>query len=129
MNTPKFILIDDDPATNMVGKIILRKVYKESNTLTFNESAEGMDFLVKEVENLNSPTVVFLDLNMPRYSGFDILNKLNETPSCCPHNFHIYVLSSSIDSRDKEKACSYDFVKDYIEKPLTIEKVSALSFL
>jgi hypothetical protein len=38
----------------------------------------------------------------------------------------VYILSSTLDERDLEKAKSFDCVRDFIGKPLTIELCSKL---
>lgn len=117
-----FILIDDDPANNLVCKINLRKAFPEIESVAFEKPNEGLDFILTEIrEHDPGQFIIFLDINMPQLSGFDILDRL-VTESMDPlKKLQIFMLSSSIDSRDKDKARTYNIVKGYIEKPLTIE--------
>ena len=61
--------------------------------------------------------MIFLDINMPNIGGFEFLVKFAELrnrlalKSCV-----IMMYSSSERPEDKEKASSFDFVKDYLVK-------------
>ena len=65
------------------------------------------------------PDVILLDINMPVMDGWDFLEWFKEYKSHFPKPISIFMVSSSIDRRDIEKAKSYAEVKDYISKPLT----------
>jgi CheY-like chemotaxis protein len=50
------------------------------------------------------PDVVLLDLNMPRRDGFEVLDWIRQSPT--KGAFPIFMLTSSEDPKDKEKALS-----------------------
>ncbi|CAN5646885.1 hypothetical protein BH10BAC5_BH10BAC5_22820 [soil metagenome] len=67
------------------------------------------------------PTVLFLDINMPSMTGWEFLEEFRKFSKTVHKQFTIYMLSSSVDSSDKEKASSNIFVSGYISKPLRQE--------
>jgi response regulator RpfG family c-di-GMP phosphodiesterase len=121
---PMFILVDDDPTSTLVTKINIKKFLRESVVISFNNVADGLDFLESlnnDLHHLN-PRVVMLDLRMPGSSGYDFLNRLNAMGIHDPELF-IYVLSSTIDEREIDRVLDYETVAGFISKPLTIERL------
>jgi CheY-like chemotaxis protein len=63
---------------------------------------------------------------MPIMNGWEFLdeyNRLNIDPS---GRCKIYIISSSVFSNDINKARSYPLVKDFVSKPLNVEKIIEL---
>jgi CheY-like chemotaxis protein len=69
---------------------------------------------------------LFLDINMPTMTGWEFLDEFKELPETIRKKFIIYVLSSSVDSKDLEKASENELVKNYIQKPLRKESLKTL---
>ena len=65
---------------------------------------------------------------MPRMSGFEFLEALEavELPKGGPPTV-VVMLSSSKHTADRERAESFDLVRGYVLKPLTVEAVVALA--
>ena len=60
--------------------------------------------------------LIFLDINMPVMSGWELLEHLQAHPN--PEKFFVIMVTSSVDSKDHERARSYPQVLGYFEKPL-----------
>jgi CheY-like chemotaxis protein len=89
------------------------------------EMAENVLRALKLIMQEDSPDVVFLDIKMPGLDGFDFLDKLKSlAPS---KNIKVVMLTSSLRPEDKLRAFSYKAVVDYLEKPLTPEKVQMVA--
>ncbi|UPT66859.1 MAG: response regulator [Sphingobacteriales bacterium JAD_PAG50586_3] len=65
------------------------------------------------------PVIVLLDINMPTLSGWEVLNKIQQFNTQTIDLLSIYILSSSIDVDDHERATEIDMVLGYLEKPLS----------
>jgi response regulator RpfG family c-di-GMP phosphodiesterase len=56
---------------------------------------------------------------MPKITGWQFLDAFELFDPSLKERLNIYVLSSSIDRRDKDRAARNKNVLDYIEKPLS----------
>jgi len=109
----KILLVDDDAATNFLSREILVDLDAAREILVVQDGDAACD-LIRE----NScPDIIFLDVRMPRMSGFDFLNMLDKMEIC--KKSKVVLLTSSSRMEDKEKALQYSNVLDYLEKPLT----------
>lgn len=69
------------------------------------------------------PDLIFLDLNMPEFDGFQVLEHLQQQEACeWLIRERIVVLTTSISKLDYTKASDYH-VQNYLVKPLSEEKV------
>jgi response regulator RpfG family c-di-GMP phosphodiesterase len=120
-----FIVIDDDQINNMLCKYSIRQVNGELDTTTFLEPEKGFEFIVNTYSSNSSeiPSVLLLDINMPTWSGWDFLDKFEKLDAQIKNQIKVYMLSSSVDPKDMEKAKVNSNVVDYIVKPLNREIV------
>lgn len=125
---PLFVVIDDDISNNLICKININRVFKQSEVRSFEQPQQGLEFIqALNASSVNKRNViVFLDLNMPAMNGFDVLDQITSARHPLPDGIYTYMLSSSIDPRDEERALSYNVIRGYITKPLTIEKIKYL---
>ncbi|KYG74928.1 CheY-like chemotaxis protein [Roseivirga ehrenbergii] len=121
-----FIVIDDDPVNNFLSKVIIRKVLPEAIVYEFTQPIEALEFIQSDNESHELITL-FLDINMPIVDGWGFLERFKLLDAHLIEKIDIYMLSSSLDERDKIKAKSYKSVQDYIQKPLTMEGVELIA--
>jgi CheY-like chemotaxis protein len=114
-------LVDDDPINNLINKRLLVKLGIKALILEFQEGIEAISLLEKS--DPKKSTLIFLDINMPIMNGWEFLSVYQEK---FPHrNDEIIILSSSIDYQDRLKAQDYKVVSGYLEKPLTMDKITS----
>ncbi|WP_405209135.1 response regulator [Aquimarina sp. LLG6339-5] len=122
-NTKSVCIIDDDNMyINLVSKIIELKKLSE-NVIVFKNGKEALDFFATSIDNDTKnriPQVIFLDLNMPVMDGWEFLQEFDKIKDEIGKPIDLYVVSSSIDSRDINKAKSIDLVSDYLIKPIKL---------
>ncbi len=112
------ILIDDDNISNMLTAETITGIYPIDKVLAFTDPAEGMQAVIHSLNN-KKKIILFLDVNMPGLSGWDVVEALGVfSPTELLNLIRIYMLSSSVDMKDKIKAYSYQYVAGYFEKPL-----------
>lgn len=122
-NLSQFIIIDDDVINNTLCSVLIRRVINNVDIKTFNMPEEGFDY-IKNQDNFNeNKTVLFLDINMPGWSGWVFLEHFEKLNKETKNKIKIYMLSSSVDPQDIERAKSHKNVVDFIIKPLTKNKV------
>jgi len=124
----RFIIIDDDPHNNLLCRFVIGTVTKEIEVLDFTLPEEGLRYLETYYGNTEAdyPTVLFLDINMPVMSGWDLLEKYDKLSDVIKRQISIYILSSSVDWSDKEKASANPYVKNYVIKPLSKGTVQSI---
>lgn len=106
----KILLVDDDDIFLVLGTITIEKLFPEAEIFTVPHGEEALEFLEEtEVD------VMFLDLNMPILDGWEVLDELAKRER---KRMAIFVVTSSIDPSDREKANRNPLVYDLIEKPL-----------
>lgn len=112
-----FLVIDD----NELDRERLRKSFKQiSYHGDIYEALDGEEALRiikgETYVKLTFPLVVFLDLNMPRMSGYEFLDEVRRNPGL-RKDTHIVVLTTSEDPKDLEKAEEKEILY-YLVKPV-----------
>jgi CheY-like chemotaxis protein len=122
-----FIVIDDEPFNNLICKKLTQTVYPEAEVKTFTDPEKGLSFLLSEFsKTTDSTTILFLDINMPNMNGWEFMVEYKRLSDDIKAKINLYILSSSVDPIDKEKAQQNPYILDFIEKPLTIERLKSL---
>ena len=104
------IIIDDDATARLIIKQLCIKSNKINVLEEFSSAIEAIKYL-----NNNNVEVVFLDIHMPTFSGFDFIQTLKDSPKI--------VLTTS-DKNFALAAFEYNCVVDYLLKPITEERFS-----
>ena len=119
-NLQRILLIDDDAGNNTVSRIFLKRVVLETEIVPFTDPVKGLDYISTEYTAKPVNTILLLDINMPVLSGWDVLDKFSDMLNDIKKYFTIFILTSSINIDDKQKAAAHPLVNSYIEKPMTI---------
>lgn len=113
------ILIDDDPINNLINKRLINKLAISPQVIEFSEAEKALEYL--KTSN-GAGNLILLDINMPVMNGWDFLTCYAELQGRKGES--IIMLSSSIDHQDRQRSRAFGFVQDFIEKPLTREKLA-----
>jgi CheY-like chemotaxis protein len=123
-----YIMVDDDAINNMLCTISMKRYLGENiEVKSFTEPEAGMEFIQKEFPDILQPAVLLLDVNMPTMSGWEFMNEFENFPEEIKKNISVYILSSSIDEQDKQKANADKNITGFISKPLTQEVLVSIS--
>lgn len=116
----KVILIDDDAFTNIINKRIIQMVDPNMEILVFDTISTAEAYL--QINDNSGDFLILLDVNFPFSSGWEFLMNYQRYSV----NSKVIVLSSSIDTYDRDKAREFPMVVDYITKPLSLEMVKEI---
>lgn len=122
----RFIVVDNDPVNNLLCDLAIKDEISDAHFLAFTDPLKAFDHISAANEGNDSMNILLLDINMPIWSGWDFVEQFDKLDVKIKSRFRIYMLSSSIDNNDKQRAMENKNVVDYIEKPLTKEKVFSL---
>ena len=110
------IIIDDDEIVTFLQRKIIKKCDLDPDPYSFSEAEKALDFLRNDVDPAIN-YLIMLDINMPNMSGWEFLEKLKDVPN--NDKFHVVMVTSSIDRKDKRDAANDPHVVDFIEKPVS----------
>jgi CheY-like chemotaxis protein len=117
----KTLLVEDD----YVCVLICKKFFKRFENFDIVETAENglvaYDLLCQWESSNSLPDLILLDLNMPVMDGWEFLEKAKGLIE--KHQIHLVILTSSIDPMDLRKASIFSCVKEYINKPIDMDKI------
>ncbi len=99
------ISIDDEE----IARVIIEKLISNNKNLklvaSFSSPIEALKYL-----NQNSVDLIFLDIHMPSFTGFDLLQTLKDPPK---------VILTTSDTTFAIEAFGYNCIVDFLEKPIT----------
>ena len=115
-----FIIDDDDIYIFGIKKLVqIKKLCKEIHTFS-----NGFDALqrLKELEAQKKPfpEIILLDIKMPVMNGWEFMEKFSEIDESLRKDTKTYMVSSSIDPEDIEKANKLREIEEYIIKPIDL---------
>jgi two-component system response regulator LytT len=104
----KSIIIDDE----QMARAIVNQLISMNNQVELIDSFPSAIEAIKYL-NQNSVDLIFLDIHMPAFSGFDLLQTLKNPPK---------VILTTSDKNFAIEAFEYDCIVDYLVKPITQER-------
>lgn len=124
---PWVLCVDDDSMVLLLHEIMMQE---NGFARTIDRALNGEEALEKihqyQEENPGAPMLLILDLNMPVMDGWTFLETIQTAERSRYDSLYIYICTSSLNPRDRERAFSHDLVKGYLEKPLTLEHLSQM---
>lgn len=104
----KCIIIDDETAARAIISHLCDQVESLEVVDEFSNALQAIKFL-----NKNEIDLIFLDIHMPDFTGFDFIDTLKNPPKI--------VLTTS-DKNFAIEAFEYDCIMDYLVKPITLPR-------
>ncbi len=112
------LVVDDEDDCNFVTRLVLKKAGYTGRITCFTIAEEALEHMRSKSD---MPDLMFVDINMPRVSGFQFL-EICEEESLLPNGLtSVVMFSSSNRPMDLERALSFRSVKGYVEKALSVD--------
>ncbi len=120
MNTKTILLVEDNPQDEKLSLRALRKVNLANQVDVVRDGQQALDYLFREGEFAGRggaalPTVVLLDINLPRVSGLEVLARVRADPRT--HLLPVVILTSSDEDRDRMGSYEHG-ANSFVRKPL-----------
>lgn len=121
-------IIDDDPIFVFGAKRLMELANFSESFLVFNNGMDAIEHMKTLINNDNGndmPEIMLLDLNMPIMDGWQFLEEFIQIKPKKP--LTIYIVSSSIDPIDLERAKRYQEITDYVIKPINVNDLNKIT--
>ena len=115
----QILLVEDNPADVELLVEALEEHEVSCELLIVSNGERAVTFLDEiDAGNQSCPDLFILDLNLPRKSGTEILERMRAGRTC--QNVPVVVLTSSDSQKDKDAVARFNPSR-YLRKPLTLE--------
>jgi len=120
MSDKTILLVEDNPQDEMLILRALRKINLANAVDVVRDGQQALDYLFRENEfagrdGSDHPTVILLDIGLPRLSGLEVLERLRSDART--RLLPVVVLTSSDEERDRLR--SYENgANSFVRKPL-----------
>lgn len=116
-NKQKVMIVDDD---DIDVEAICRLIKKNDIAVDVEIACDGYEAIGKlkglyGYIKIPTPNILFLDINMPRVSGLEVLKFIREDPEL--ENLRIYILSTSELPEEMRQVKQFN-VSDHFTKPI-----------
>ncbi len=118
----KVLIIDDDDIVRLVQGKLIQNCNVCKDPLNFKRASEALEYL--NSASVENDYLLLLDINMPMMDGWEFLEAIEKM--AVKDNIYVFMVTSSIDYNDKEKAKNYKRIINFIEKPITSKNCDQL---
>ena len=118
------MLIDDNESDNFFHERAIKKNNADTTVLMETTGIDALKYISSAANPLSD--LIFLDINMPGMNGWEFLVEYNKLPKEQQSRAIIIMLTTSDNPADVERAKKWDFVSDYITKPITKEMIQEI---
>jgi len=118
------LLVDDDDIFNMLHGEVLKRLIPGVQIDIFKSGQEVLQYLIEQPEQKFD--LLFLDIRMPIMGGFEVLEAMATMNGERFASSRIYVLSSTLDDRDLQRAKETPLVTDFIGKPMSFDTLRSI---
>jgi two-component system, response regulator len=123
LTNPMILLIEDEPADVLLAQRAVKKGEIKADVHVLTDGLDALNYLFNGSEMEFVPSLVLLDLHLPRVSGLHILQRIRETDRTRALPVAVLTSSELIDDREQSALLGADI---YVEKPITPAKLTAL---
>ncbi|MBS7567007.1 response regulator [Mucilaginibacter sp. Bleaf8] len=123
-----FIVIDDSELDCFIAKKVIEHNDESTKVTIYKEATLALQAIRSTLATANLFTIILLDLRMPVMNGFQFIEEFEKLPPYVQQQYAIYILSSTKNEIDINRALGYQTVVSALEKPLTKISLGALLY-
>jgi CheY-like chemotaxis protein len=115
------LLVEDDPGDELITREAFEHNKLKNRLHVAHDGEEGLDYLYKRgrFEEAARPDLILLDLNLPKYDGRQLLEKIKSDPDLA--RIPVVVLTTS--SAEEDIVKSYKLhANAYVTKPVDLDQ-------
>jgi len=117
-------IIDDDPMTSFYIKRLAELGELAGIISIYNNAQGAVDYLLHHKKSADHlPDIILLDIYMPEMDGWGFLEAFQKIAGQLSKKIEVYIISSSYHPKDVNRAKQIPEVKDYLQKPVTLESL------
>ncbi len=122
------ILIDDDGPTNFLHQLMIEEADVAEDLVVRNNVIDAEAEINKRYETVvEQNSIIFLDINLPRFTGFELIERnQKQFDELKAKGYKVVLLSTSQNPVDIEKSKTYSTIDLFWEKPIDAEKLAKL---
>lgn len=121
-------VIDDDSIVRRLSEMLISNYDIADKTLCFENGEPALTYLDKYKDEPDLlPELILLDIRMPIVDGWGFMEKYADLAPKLSKQVAIYIVSSSIDYKDHQRANSLNLVSGFITKPITIHALEEIA--
>jgi CheY-like chemotaxis protein len=115
------LLVEDDPGDELITREALEHNKFQNRLHVAHDGEEGLNYLYRRggYEDVPRPDLILLDLNLPKYDGRQLLEKIKSDPDLA--RIPVVVLTTS--SAEEDILRSYKLhANAYVTKPVDLDQ-------
>jgi CheY-like chemotaxis protein len=119
---PYIVVVEDNPLDVKLFEIALAEAGLEYEMTVISDGGDALSWVLSSSESTDEqhrPDLAVVDLNLPKYSGLEILSTMRRTPELS--TVPVLVLSSSASLRDVARVKAFEKTA-YMTKPADLEQ-------
>lgn len=120
-----FCFVEDDAITSLLLRKLLDKTGLVESVISFQNGEDAYKHLkILHDEGEFLPEILFLDINMPVWSGWDFLEEYLKLSGS--EKTTVFIHTSSVSRDDYQKAEEYGLTQRYLLKPVGLDQLSRI---
>lgn len=120
-------IVDDDKVYRFTVQRAIELQKLARKILIFEDGEQALQFMIDNVGNSTDlPDVIFLDINMPIMDGFQFMEEYVKLKPRIGKQITVYMVSSSTDPKDIDRAKSISEISDYLIKPIQPDQLNEI---
>lgn len=115
----KVMIIDDNSIDLYVNAQVIVRSNFGNEVMQYTSASKALEYLSSPANDHFLPEVIFVDIYMPEMSGFEFMEAYGQLPTTIKEHCSVYIVSSSIDKQDFDRAEADSNIIAFHQKPLS----------